>query len=114
MSLHVQYVAIDKSYEVSIANPEVVMSRIIVQVDIGASSLHNQWDVILADEGHASFEASSTTEGMHDVAYSKYHITENSMLRTNFMIRQAMNVHWHLGTDYTIIYIDTLTEEDFM
>lgn len=114
MVSNVENISVEESNEVCVANLMTIVTSVIMRVDIDTSGFHNCWNIIFAYVSVGCLETSATTEGVHNVVYSKNYVTENSMLRTKFMIRQAMNVHWHLGADYTIIYIDTLTEENFM
>ena len=67
MALNIENISINQSYEICIANLENIMASLIVLMDINASSSHNSWNVIFADESVACLKASSSPECMHNI-----------------------------------------------
>ena len=90
------------------------MPRVIVQVDINTTSSHDCRDIVITDKSHACFEASPTTEGVHNIIDAQNHITKDAMLRTNLVVKQGMDVNWLLWADLTFVDIDTLSKEKFV
>lgn len=80
MTLNIKNITVEKSHEVSIANFDYIMSIIIMQVNIDASSLHDYWYIIFTDKSHACFEASSTAEGVHNIVDTQNHVSKDAIL----------------------------------
>ena len=85
-----------------------------MHVDIRASSSHNAWNIVFTNESVSCFEATSSTEGMHDVIYAQDNITKDAMLWTNVDVSQGMNADWWLWAKNTIMYINALPKEQLV
>ena len=62
------------------------MASVAMRVDISASSSHDCWNIVFADEGGPCLEASTTTESMHDIVDAEDHVAEDAVFWTNVMV----------------------------
>lgn len=60
------------------------------------------------------FEATSTTESVHDIVYTEDHISEDAVLWTNVEIRQIVNFDWWLWAENAIVDINALPKEQLV
>jgi hypothetical protein len=114
VSLHVQNVTVEKSYEVGVADLEDAVASVAVRVNMSTSSSHDGWDIVLADESSSCFEASSSTESVQDVVDAEDHISEDAMLCADLMRSESVNVNWLLWAHNTVVDFNALTEEELM
>ena len=90
------------------------MASVAVRVNMSASSSHDGWDIVLADESGSCLEASSSTESVQDVVDAEDHISEDAVLCADLMSSESVNVNWLLWAHNTVIDFDALTEEELM
>ena len=90
------------------------MAGVAVRVNMSASSSHDGWDIVLADESGSCLEASSSTESVQDVVDAEDHISEDAVLCADLVSSESVNVNWLLWAHNTVIDFDALTEEELM
>jgi len=114
VSLHVQNIAVEKSYEVSVADLENGVASVAVCVDMSTPSSHDGWDIVLADESSSCLEASSPTERVKDIVYAEDYVSEDAVLCADLVSAERVNVNWLLWAHNTIIDFNALTEEELV
>ena len=90
------------------------MASLVVLMDVNASCSHDTWNIVFTNESVSCFEATSTTESVHNIIHTKDHITKDAVLWTNVEVTQSVNVDWLLWAENTIVDINALPKEQFV
>ena len=114
VALNTEHLAVEKSYEVGVADLEDVVTRVIVDMDIGTSSPHDCWNIVLTDKSVSSFEAPTSTEGVHNIVNTENHVAKDAMLWPDIMFSQSVDVHCLLWADNAVVDLYALSKEELV
>ncbi len=114
MTIDTDDIAVQESHKVLTTNIEDTVSSVIMLVHLHATSAEQLWDIIIAEESRAYFEAAAATESPIDIILADDCVADNMMVGTEHSFSDLLKRHHSTWANLSIVDLNAVSKEQLV